>query len=377
MSFGIFITSLYNSLGQGLLYAPIAIGVFMSLRIMKKPDLTVEGTFAFGAVIAMTMLNNGSHFMMTLIVASIGGAAAGLTTALIHTKLKIDGIISGLLVTMGLFSVNLFIMEGSTISAPLGSFIFTPVRVQLEAFGLQRFDALLWSYIIIGMLTLILVVTILHFLYQTKFGLSMRATGDNERMACSNGVNTDSRKISSLVISNAITGLAGALIAQQQSGANVNSGTGVLIIGLASLVIGEIITPKNASMLTRFLFISLGSFIYFSSISLIIVSGLLSPDWTRLLTALLALGALCMPRLRQLWKISKVAAILVSVGVILWVAQIMLTLDRLREIFSILRLMSAPLAMGFFFRFFWAALAGTLLIIIGNVVKKRIEVTAK
>jgi putative ABC transport system permease protein len=119
-------------------------------------------------------------------------------------------------------------------------------------------------------------------------------------MACSIGVNTDSRKISSLVISNAITGLSGALVAQQQSGANVNSGTGVLIIGLASLVIGEIITPKNASILTRLLFIALGSFIYFGCISLVIVSGLLSPDWTRLLTALLALLALCMPKLREI-----------------------------------------------------------------------------
>ncbi|MCL2401492.1 MAG: ABC transporter permease, partial [Oscillospiraceae bacterium] len=132
------------------------------------------------------------------------------------------------------------------------------------------------------------------------FGLSIRATGDNERMACSIGINTDGRKICSLVISNAITGLAGALVAQQQSGANVNSGTGVLIIGLATLVIGEIITPKNASILTRLLFIALGAFIYFSCISLVIISGLLSPDWTRLLTALLALLALCMPKLREI-----------------------------------------------------------------------------
>jgi len=278
----------------------VAIGVFLSLRIMKKPDLTVEGTFAFGAVIAMTMLHGGAHFLTTLIVAPIGGAIAGLATALIHTKLKIDGIISGLLVTMALFSVNLFVMGGSTISAPLESFIFAPIRDLLVAWGIQPFHALLWSYILIGAITLIVVIAALFFLYSTAFGLSIRATGDNERMACSNGVNTDSRKISSLVLSNAITGLAGALIAQQQSGANVNTGTGVLIIGLASLVIGEIITPKNGSMLTRFLFIALGSFIYFTCISLVIASGLLGSNWTRLLTAVLALGALCAPKLRQM-----------------------------------------------------------------------------
>jgi len=274
----------------------------MSLRIMKRPDLTVEGTFAFGAVIAMTMLHHGAHFMTTLLIAPLGGALAGLATALIHTKLKIDGIISGLLVTMALFSINLFVMGASTISAPLDTFIFAPIRERMIAFGLQPFDALLWSYIIVGAITLLVVIAALFFLYSTAFGLSIRATGDNEYMARSNGINTDSRKISSLVISNAITGLAGALVAQQQSGANVNTGTGVLVIGLASLVIGEIITPKSASMLTRLLFISFGSFIYFVCISLVIVSGLLSPNWTRLLTALFALSALCIPKLRQMWS---------------------------------------------------------------------------
>jgi len=293
-------TSLLGSLGQGLLYAPVVIGVFMSLRVMKKPDLTVEGTFAFGAAIAMTMLHNGAHFMATLVAASIGGSIAGLATALIHTKLKVDGIISGLLVTMALFSINLFVMGGSTISAPLDRFIFAPIRERLLTLGIQPFNALLLSYIIVGAIILFIVIAFLFLLYNTLFGLSIRATGDNERMACSIGVNTDSRKITSLVISNAITGLSGALVAQQQSGANVNSGTGVLIIGLASLVIGEIITPRNASILTRLIFITLGSFIYFSCISLVIVSGLLSPDWTRLLTALLALSALCVPKLRNI-----------------------------------------------------------------------------
>ena len=301
MTANMFLTTIYGSLGQGLLYAPVAIGVFLSLRIMKKPDLTIEGTFAFGAVIAMTMLYGGAHFMATLLVAPIGGAVAGLTTALIHTKLKIDGIISGLLVTLALFSINLFIMGGSTISAPLDSFIFTPIRERLVAFGMPPFNSLLWSYIIIGIIILVVVIIILFFLYSTAFGLSIRATGDNEHMACAHGVDTDSRKISALIISNAIIGLSGALVAQQQSGANVNTGTGVLIIGLASLVIGEIITPKNGGMLTRFLFIALGAIIYFSCISLVIVSGLLSPDWTRLLTALFALTALCVPKLRQVF----------------------------------------------------------------------------
>jgi len=302
MTISILLTTLYGSLGQGLLYAPVAIGVFLSLRIMKKPDLTIEGTFAFGAVIAMTMLYNGAHFMTTLLVAPLGGAVAGLTTGLIHTKLKIDGIISGLLVTLALFSINLFVMGGSTISAPLERFVFAPVRAQLVSLGMRPFNSLLWSYIVIGAIVLVVIIAILFFLYSTSFGLSIRATGDNEHMACSNGVDTDSRKISAFIVSNSIIGLAGALVAQQQSGANVNTGTGVLIIGLASLVIGEIITPKSVNLLTRFIFISLGSFIYFICISMVIATGLLSADWTRLLTAVFALSALCIPKLRQLFS---------------------------------------------------------------------------
>jgi len=300
MTLNTILATLYGSLGQGLLYAPVAIGVYLSLRIMKRPDLTIEGTFAFGAVIAMTMLYNGEHFIATLVVAPLGGAIAGLTTGLIHTKLKIDGIISGLLVTLALFSINLFVMGGSTVTAPITSFIFAPIRDRLVAFGIQPFNSLLWSYIIVGIIVLMVVIAILFFIYSTSFGLSIRATGDNERMACSNGVDTDSRRIAALIISNSIIGLAGALVAQQQSGANVNSGTGVLIIGLAALVIGEILTPKDASILTRFITISIGSFVYFLCISLVIASGLLSHEWTRLLTAVFALGALCIPKLRQL-----------------------------------------------------------------------------
>jgi len=300
MTFDVFLTSMYGSLGQGFLHAPAAIGVFMSLRIMKRPDLTVEGSFAFGAAIAMTMLHHGAHFMTALLIAPLGGALAGLATALIHTKLKVDGIISGLLVTLALFSVNLLVMGRNNISAPAYRFIFTPVRDWLVELGAPSFNALLWSYIIIGLLILIVIIVILYFVFSTSFGLSIRATGDNERMACSNGVNTDSRKISSLVISNAIIGISGALVSQQQNSAEVNMGSGILIVGLASLVISEVITPKNASILTRLLIIVLGTFIYFGIISMIIASGLLHPNWTRLLTALLALTALCIPKLRQL-----------------------------------------------------------------------------
>ncbi|MCL2846741.1 MAG: ABC transporter permease [Firmicutes bacterium] len=302
MSIDVFLTSIYGALGQGLLHALVAIGIFLNLRVMRKPDLTVEGSFAFGGAIAMTMLAGGSHFAVVLMIAPLGGAAAGMVTGLIHTKLKIDGIISGLLVTMALFSINLFVMGSSNISAPLDTFVNTPIRLWLVGLGMQPFNALLTSYIIVGVIVVALVITALYFLFRTEFGLSIRATGSNEYMARSNGINTDSRKIFVLVLSNAIIALSGALVVQQQSGASVHSGAGILVIGLAALVIGEVITPKKANMLIKLLFVVAGAFIYFSIISVVIISGLMSTDATRLLAAALTLIALCIPKIKQLWK---------------------------------------------------------------------------
>jgi len=162
------------------------------------------------------------------------------------------------------------------------------------------FISVLFSVIIVGAIILAIVIGALHILFKTSFGLSIRATGSNEYMARSNGINTDSRKIFMLVLSNAIIALAGALVVQQRGGASVNEGIGVLVIGLAALVIGEVMTPKRASILVRLLFIALGSFIYFSVISLVIISELMSTDATRLLTALFALVALCIPKLREI-----------------------------------------------------------------------------
>jgi len=298
MSFDFLLTSMFGSLGQALLHAPIAIGMFLSLRVMKKPDLTIEGSFAFGAVIAITMMHHGVHHLVAIITAMIGGALAGLITSIIHTKLKIDGIISGLLVTMGIFSINLLIMGRSNISAPRERFIFHPLRNWFVSIGARPLHALFWSYIVIGAIVLVLIISALYLVYGTKFGLSIRATGDNERMACSHGVNIDSRKIFALVISNAISGLAGALVSQQQNGAEVNIGAGIFITAIAALVIGEVVTPKNAGMVARMAFIVVGAVIYFATISLIIAANILNADWTRLLTAALTLFALCIPKIR-------------------------------------------------------------------------------
>lgn len=301
MGIDVYIISIYGGLGQGLLYALVAIGIFLTFRMMKFPDLTCEGSFALGGAITMTLLFGGTNPILALIVAPICGGVAGFITGIIHTKLKIDGIVVGLLVTMALYSINIFIMGSSNITAPIQSFIFTPVRLFLaEMVGMEPYIAMLTSYVLIGLLFAALIITALHFLFKTSFGLSIRSTGSNEIMSRANGINTDTSKIVTLVISNALIAFAGALIAQQQSGASVTSGSGILIIGLASLVLGEVFTPKSANILVRLLCITAGSTIYFCTISLVIVSGLMTPDSTKLLTAIITLIALCAPKFKNL-----------------------------------------------------------------------------
>jgi len=296
----IYLTTLYGSLGQGLLLALVAIGIFINMRIMKKPDLTVEGSFALGGVLAMTMLNGGTHFMLVLLIAPFGGVLAGLITGLITTKLKVDGIIAGLLVTMALFSINMFVMDGNIINAPLETLIFTPIRTELVDSGMELINAFLLSYIIVGAIVLAVIITLLWLLFKTQFGLSVRATGSNEYMARSNNINTDSRKIFALMLSNGIIALAGALVVQQRGGADVNIGIGIFVIGLAGLVIGEALTPKRVNILVKLLLVALGSFIYFTVESFIILWGIMSAQGTQLLTALLALLALVVPKAKEL-----------------------------------------------------------------------------
>ena len=292
--------NIYNSLALGLIHAPMAIGVFLSLRIMKKPDLTVEGSFSLGAIVSMLLLQNGVHFSIAILVAFFCGAVAGLTTSLIHTKMKIDVIISGLLVSLGMFSINIFILSGdNTISAPRDRYIFWPIREWFVRQGVQAFIAAFWASIVVGIILVALTIVALHFLFKTSFGLSIRATGDNERMACSQGINTDSRKIFALILSNALIGMSGALATQMFMGATLESGVGAFVIGIAAIVMGEILTPKKATLVVKLMFTVLGAVLFFALRVWVISLGI-PTDWERGIAALVVLIVMCVPRFREM-----------------------------------------------------------------------------
>jgi len=295
---------MYIGLGQGLLYALVAIGIFLTFRVMKYPDLTCEGSFAFGGALGMTLIVHGVPSIPAIIIAMIGGGVAGFLTGIIHTKLKINGIVVGILMTMALFSINLFVMQSPNISTGRENFIFYPIRQLFILMGMNPQYAQLTAFVFVGAVIVALIIVGLHFLYKTAFGLSIRATGSNENMSRANGINTDTAKIFALVISNAIIALAGALIAQHQSGADVRLGANALIMGLAGLVIGEVIAPKKSGLWIKFICVTAGSVIYFCIRSLILITGIATEAFN-IVTAVITLAALCVPKLVKFIKSKK------------------------------------------------------------------------
>ncbi|MCL2212334.1 MAG: hypothetical protein FWB93_00670 [Oscillospiraceae bacterium] len=294
------LSNLYNALALGLIHAPMAIGVFLSLRIMKKPDLTVEGSFSLGAIVSMQLLYNDVHFSIAILAALVCGAIAGLVTSIIHTKMKIDVIISGLLVSLAMFSINMFILSGSnTISAPRERYIFWPIREWFVGQGVRAFTANFWASIVVGAIVVAITLLFLHFLFKTSFGLSVRATGDNERMACSQGIDTDSRKIFALVVSNGLIGMSGALTTQMFMGANLESGVGAFVIGIAAIVMGEILTPKRAGLFVKLMLTALGAVIFFG-LRVGVISLGIPTAWERGIAALVVLVVMCVPRFREM-----------------------------------------------------------------------------
>ena len=231
--------TILGGINQGLIWALLAIGVFVTFRILDFADLTVEGSFALGGLIAALFINNLSlnPFLATF-VAMLAGGVAGLVTGLLNVKLKIPPILSGILTMTALVSINLLV-TGGTPSIPV---LYAPTVYNWifpEGMKIFNISANYFSELIMGIIFVAAVVAILYWFFGTEVGMSIRATGANEKMSRAQGINTDLNKIYALVISNALVGLSGALFAQQQAGATNTMGQGAIVIGLAAVVIGE------------------------------------------------------------------------------------------------------------------------------------------
>lgn len=298
-----FLTLGLGSLEQGLIYAIMAIGVFVSLRILDIPDLTVDGSFITGAAVSVMITNmqpsNDSGLLfaiLSLVLALLAGAVAGMITGILQTKLKVQPLLAGILTMTGLYSINLMIMgEKPTVNINGKTSIFSDA----QAFGVQLLGDLDISVakklavIPILLLIVVIVAVVLYWFLRTQIGMSIRATGDNVEMVNASSINSDAMKILGLAIANGIVALSGAALAQNQSFADAKAGTGMVVVGIASIIIGETIFGRR-SVLNNLISAILGAVVYRVFITIVFQLGL-PASYFKLLSAIIVIIAISVP----------------------------------------------------------------------------------
>ncbi|HHD7666835.1 TPA: ABC transporter permease [Enterococcus faecium] len=278
-----------SAISQGMLWAILGLGIFMTYRILDFPDMTTEGSFPLGAAVCVTAITHGVAPILATLLGVGAGMVAGLITGLLYTKGKIPVILAGILVMSGLNSVILFVMR-----TPNLSLLNHPIlQDSFHRFGLpDYFDTVLLGFISLGIL-----IAVLLFFFNTDLGQGYIATGDNETMARSLGIKTDRMKILGLTLSNGVIALSGAMIAQNDGYADVNKGIGVIVIGLASIIIGEVIF-QELTLAERLIAIVVGSIIYQLLILVVIKLGF-DTTYLKLFSAIILAICLMIPQLKK------------------------------------------------------------------------------
>ncbi len=290
-------TALLGSLESGVIFALMALGVYLTFRILDFPDLTVDGSFTTGGALAATMIVAGYHPLLATIAAMLLGCLTGSLTGILHTKGKINALLSGIISMIALYSINLRIMGKANVPLLGEETLFTQITGLTE--GLVSFISDLSIFIIMG-IAVLAVKWVLNWFLDTEIGLAMRATGDNEKMIRSFSTNTDNTKIIGLSLSNGLVALSGALMAQYQGFADASMGIGMIIIGLASVIIGEAIFG-HATIRRAALAVIGGAIIYRIIVALALRVGL-DPSDMKLITAVIVVGALVTPKMIEAWK---------------------------------------------------------------------------
>ena len=262
---------LQATIEQSLIFAIMVLGVYISFRILNFPDMTVDGTFPLGAAISAKLLTLGVNPYLTLLVALVAGAAAGAVTGLIHVKLKVKDLLAGILVMTALYSVNLRVMGKSNI----------PLFEEDNIFNTE------YSMMITIVVLILISKFILDYLLKTKFGFALKALGDNENLIVSLGLNEEKYKIYGLMIANAFVAFSGAVLAQYQGFADVGMGTGIIVIGLASIIIGDTLFGKRRRLEGTTIVI-IGSILYRGVIAVTLSMGMDASD-LKLITSVIVI----------------------------------------------------------------------------------------
>lgn len=282
-----FLLAIQGAMSEGLLWGIMALGVFITFRILDFPDMTVDGSFALGGSVSAVLISNGWNPFLTIVAATLAGMAAGSITGLLHTKLKIPGILSGILLMLALYSINLRVMSGPNLTLLNAD---TVITILMRYIPLQQ----QWVVMILGLVFIVVVIAVLYWFFGTELGCSLRATGDNEFMVRALGEDTDKMKILGLVIANGLVALSGSLVGQSNGYADVSMGIGAIVMGLASIVIGEVVMGHRFNFAYKLLAIVIGSVLYRVIIAVVLQLGLEAGD-LKLITAIIVAIALSVP----------------------------------------------------------------------------------
>lgn len=269
----------------------MCLGVFISMKIFNIPDITTDGSYTLGASITAVLLSRHLPILYVMLASVSMGAVAGMLTGFIHTRLKIDALLAGILVMTGLYSINLIILGRSNIPLIDTASVFSSFTL---------FANTTYNNLSIGLLFIIITGLILLYVLKSDFGIAMRATGSSETMARALGINNNKMKIIGLAIANALTALSGFLVAQYQNFTDINMGIGIVIVGLGSVLIGNVLKDwfKIKSIASQLVLVVLGSLIFQMVLAVTLVSGV-DPNFLKLITALFVLLIVALPRLRR------------------------------------------------------------------------------
>ena len=280
--------SLPGALAQGLIWGIMAIGVAITYKILDYADLTVDNSLCTGGAVAAICIIGGMDPLLSLVFAMLAGALAGLCTGLLHTILGIPAILSGILTQLALYSINMHIMGTSnlTISRTQYDLLLTSARIPRA--------------ILVSGLFVVVLVIVLYWFFGTQLGCAIRATGNNEHMARAQGISTNRMKVLGLMLSNALVGLSGALLAQYQGNADINMGRGAIVIGLAAVVIGGALLGRRENFALRLATTALGGVVYYAILAVVIWAGLSTSD-LKLFSAVVVTVFLSAPHLKKKW----------------------------------------------------------------------------
>jgi putative tryptophan/tyrosine transport system permease protein len=269
----------FTAVLQGIAFSGLALGIYLSLRIFRVPDITTDGSYTLGGVITAILLTLNWHPLLVLPVCMLGGWIAGWTTGYVHTKFRVHPLLAGILVMTALYSVNLLLMGRPNL----------PLTGTRSIFFLSDAMGNTTSYFSVLLLFCVLLIILLGFILKTDFGIAMRATGENELMAAAQGIHTDRMKRKGLAMANCLTAISGYLMVQYQGFADINMGIGIVISGMAAVIIGESMALSGAGLMTKLLIVITGSVVFRLILAAALAAGL-DPAYLKLVTSLFVLA---------------------------------------------------------------------------------------